>query len=300
MAVVLLFSTEFPPQDVGTLAASPFLNPACLSLVVVIAGLVAAGVLVPVRWLRSGFAGLGILLDCVGIRLPGDRRGPRRPTGRAAARRGRDRPRAGAAPGRRALRGDVEPRPLRTVRHRWRGRRMDCGGPVRDDHVPRSDGLGPDHPAASCRSRDERALVAALLAGAALVAARWLAPMALRRIAVIAAITTVAWVVPFEVYADMVVVLWVAACGRRAGGDALGPPGRHRIRGPRLDPLDRRRWGRLRDRRASRPPVGRGHVRSGASHRSSPCGRSRSSPSPSGRTWLRGTPCSPGGGHGSR
>ena len=35
---------------------------------------------------------------------------------------------------------------------------------------------------------------------------RWLA---LRRIAVIAAIVTAAWVVPFEVYADMVVVLWV-------------------------------------------------------------------------------------------
>ena len=60
---------------------------------------------------------------------------------------------------------------------------------------------------------DERALVAVLLAGSALAAARWLAPVALRRIAVIAAIVTAAWVVPFEVYADLVVVLWVVLAG---------------------------------------------------------------------------------------
>ena len=209
MAVVLLFSTEFPPQDLGTLAASPFLNPACLSLVVVIAGLVAAGILVPVRWLRSGFAGLGILLARVGVRLPGDGRRPRRAAGRAAARRGRDRPRAGTAPGRRALRGDVEPRPLRTVRHRWRSRRVDAAALYAMATFLDPTGWGRITPP-SLPFSDERALVAALLAGAALVAARWLAPMALRRIAVIAAIATVAWVVPFEVYADMVVVLWVA------------------------------------------------------------------------------------------
>ena len=147
MAVVLLFSTEFPPQDLGTLAASPFLNPACLSLAVVLAGLVAAGVLVPVRWLRSGFAGLGILLvawafafQVTGVDLVAL-------LAVAAARRGGPRPRAGTAPGRRALRDDVEPRPVRAVRHRRRGRRVDSIGPVRGGHVPRSHRLGPGHAA---------------------------------------------------------------------------------------------------------------------------------------------------------
>ena len=208
MAVVLLFSTEFPPQDVGTIAASPFLNPAFVSLALVVAGLVAAGVLVPVRWLRSGFAGMGILLvawalafqvtglDLVALlavllpagvvidrglaRLPDDERFVAM---------------SGLVP------FDLAATTAGAVA--WTAAALYAMATFLD---PTGWGrITPPSPPFS----DERALVAALLAGTALVAARWLAPMALRRIAVIAAIATVAWVVPFEVYADMVVVLWV-------------------------------------------------------------------------------------------
>jgi uncharacterized membrane protein len=209
MAVVLLFSTEFPPQDLGTLAASPFLNPACLSLAVVLAGLVAAGVLVPVRWLRSGFAGLGTLLaawafafqvtgvDLVALLaalLPAgvvlDRWLARLPDGERFATTSSlvsfelSATAAGAAA--------------------WTASALYAVATFLDPT-----GWGQVTPP-SLPFSDERALVAALLAGTALAAARWLAPMALRRVAVIAAIVTAAWVVPFEVYADLVVVLWVA------------------------------------------------------------------------------------------
>ncbi len=217
MAVVLLFSTEFPPQDLGTLAASPFLNSSFLSLALVVAGLVAAGVLVPVRWLRSGFAGLGILLiawalafqvtgvDLVALlavllpagvvidrglaRLPDDERF--------------------------AATSNLVPFELSATTGgavAWTASALYAVvtflNPINWGQVT------PPSPPFS----DERALVAALLAGTALAAARWLAPMALRRIAVIAAIVAAAWVVPFEVYADMVVVLWVvlAAAGLAA------------------------------------------------------------------------------------
>jgi uncharacterized membrane protein len=209
MAVVLLFSTEFPPQDVGILATSPFLNPAFVSLVVVVAGLVAAGILVRVRWLCSGFAGLGIVLlawalafqvtgvDLVALlavllpagvvidrglaRLPDDER--------FAAMSGLVTFELSATAG-----GAVA----------WTAAALYAIATFLD---PTGWGrITPPSPPFS----DERALVAALLAGAALAAARWLAPMALRRAAVIAAIVAAAWVVPFEVYADMVVVLWVA------------------------------------------------------------------------------------------
>ena len=209
MAVVLLFSTEFPPQDLGTVAASPFLNPACLSLAVVLAGLVAAGVLVPVRWLRSGFAGLGILLTAwalafqvtgvdlvalLAVLLPAgvilDRGLARLPDDeRFAAMSGLVPFELSATAG-----GAVA----------WMASALYAVATFLDPT-----GWGQVTPPSPPFS-DERALVAALLAGTALAAARWLAPMALRRIAVIAAIVTAAWVVPFEVYADMVVVLWVA------------------------------------------------------------------------------------------
>ncbi|MDQ1324113.1 MAG: hypothetical protein QG587_1449, partial [Chloroflexota bacterium] len=209
MAVVLLFSTEFPPQDLGTVAASPFLNPACLSLVVVLAGLVAAGVLVPVRWIRSGFVGLGILLTAwalafqvtgvdlvalLAVLLPAgvilDRGLARLPENeRFATMSGLVPFQLTASAG-----GAVA----------WMASALYAVVTFLDPT-----GWGQVTPPSPPFS-DERALVGALLAGTALVAARWLAPAALRRIAVIAAIVTAAWVVPFEVYADMVVVLWVA------------------------------------------------------------------------------------------
>lgn len=56
---------------------------------------------------------------------------------------------------------------------------------------------------------DEIALIGLLLTGTALAAGVWLAPLVLRRVAVLAAIATAAWIVPFEVHADLVVVAWV-------------------------------------------------------------------------------------------
>ena len=209
VAVALLFATEFPPQDLGTVAASPFLNPACASLAVVLAGLVAAGVLVPVRWIRSGLAGLGVLLlawallfEVTGVTLVGllavllplgvllDRGLGRLPDGERSG-----------------VLSNLVPFELSATVGGAVAWAAAAAYAVQTLLDPTGWGqVTPPSPAFS----DDRALVAALLAGSALAAASWLLPMALRRIAVMAAIVTAAWVVPFEVYADLVVVLWVA------------------------------------------------------------------------------------------
>jgi uncharacterized membrane protein len=209
MAVVLLFSTEFPRQDLGTLAATPFLNEACASLAVVLVGLGAAAALVPVRWVRSALGGLGILLVAWGLAfqvtgvtlvallavlLPAgvilDRGLGRLPDDERFA------PLPGRVPfGLFATAGGAIA---------WMASALYS---VATFLEPTQWGVVTPPPVAFT---DQRALVAALLAGAALAAARWLLPVVLRRVAVIAALVTVAWVVPFEVYADLVVVLWVA------------------------------------------------------------------------------------------
>jgi hypothetical protein len=208
MAVALLLSTEFPPRHLGETAATPFLHPEVASLAIVLCGLAGGGVLVGVRWVRSLLAGLGVLLvawalgfevtgpTLVGLlvlllpaaiiidraleRLPDDPRYERFAgvTGFASFSTV-----AGAtawvAAAAYALSRYLDPTG-------W--------GSVTPPAVPFS---------------DERALVAALLVAAAIAAARWVRPGVLRRTAVVAAIATTAWVVPFEVYADFVVVLWV-------------------------------------------------------------------------------------------
>ena len=57
--------------------------------------------------------------------------------------------------------------------------------------------------------RDERTLIAVLLAGSAIAAATWTLVPAFRRLSIVAAFAVVAAVIPFEVYADWVAVLWV-------------------------------------------------------------------------------------------
>ena len=121
------------------------------------------GPLAPFRPRRSGHPA-----DRMGARLPGDGRRPRRAAGRAAAHRGRDRPRAGPVAGGRAVRDDVGPRPVRAVRQCGRSGRVDGRGPVCDGHVPRSHGLGSGHPAAGAlhgRARRRGRLPRALGAG---------------------------------------------------------------------------------------------------------------------------------------
>lgn len=225
MAVGLLFATEYP-LDRSVTFETPFLHPQAASLGVVLLMLLGAGALVGVRWLRSSLAGLGVLLVAWALhdefqdvarvatlaallplavildrglaRLREDRTFAElaravRFTGFASA--------AGALTWLFALAFAVGEL-LRPVD--W--------GRVSPPAVPFS---------------DDRALVAALLAGAALAAARWLPSVPHRRVAVIAAILVGAWVVPFEVYADGVVVLWVVLGAVAAGAfrvDRAGDP----------------------------------------------------------------------------
>ena len=102
------------------------------------------GPLDPLRLRRPGHPA-----DCVGPRVPGDGRRPRRAAGRPAARRGDPRPRAGPTARERALRDDVWPRPVPTVSECGRCGRVDGIGPVRGGDVPRPHGLGSGHPAVS-------------------------------------------------------------------------------------------------------------------------------------------------------
>jgi uncharacterized membrane protein len=209
MAVALLLSTEFPPRRLGDIAATPFLHAEVASLAIVLAGLVGGGVLVAVRWVRSLLAGIGLLLvawafgfevtgpTLVGLLvlllpagiiidralgwLPDDPRfAPLADATEFASFSTVAGAAAWVAAAAYALSRYLDPTG-------W--------GSVTPPAVPFS---------------DERALVAALLVAAALAAARWLGPGMFRRAALVAAVVAAAWVVPFEVYADVVVVLWVA------------------------------------------------------------------------------------------
>ncbi len=209
LAVLLLLTTEYPPSGLGDVTGTPFLNPAGASLGVVLAGLAAAGALVGVRWIRSALAGIGILLvawaagsEVEGTALVGllaillpigvivDRGLVRLPEARRYAWLQDALPfdqLAGAA-------GLVA----------WSSalvfalsRYLDpvTWGSVTPPPVPFT---------------DDRALAAALLAASALAAARWTSLAAVRQAGVIAAVLIAALLVPFEVYADWVVVIWVA------------------------------------------------------------------------------------------
>ena len=213
MAIALLFATEYPPSQLGETATTPFLHPETLSLAIVLAGLAAGGALIGVRWIRSALAATGILLTAwalafevtgpafvglmvlllpIGViidrglaRLPEDPRfAPASPSSISPTDSAVFATLAGAvawsAAALYALGRYLSP--------------MDWGR-VTPPSIPFS---------------DERSLVGALLALGALAAARWLVPMVFRRAAIMAAIVVAAWVVPFEVYADVVVVLWVA------------------------------------------------------------------------------------------
>ncbi len=213
MAIALLFATEYPPSRLGETAATPFLHPEALSLAIVLAGLAAGAALIGVRWIRSAFAGLGILL--VAWALVFEVTGPvlvgllvlLLPIG-VAIDRGLQRlpedPRLTQAIDWAGEPGDTVVLATLAGITAWcvaalyaLGRYlnpMDWGRVV-PPSIPFS---------------DVRALVAALLILGALAAACLLVSMAYRRTAIMAAIVVAAWVVPFEVYADFVVVLWVA------------------------------------------------------------------------------------------
>jgi uncharacterized membrane protein len=225
MTVVLLLHTEFPVGEPVILAATPFLNASCASLAVALAGLVAAGALVGVRWIRSALGGAGLLLVAwaLGFQVSGlpliGFLAALLPAGvildRGLARLPED-PRFAAA----ALIGlDL----FATIAGAlaWGAAALTAGG----QYLNPLDWGRVTPPAVPFT--DERAVAAALLALSALAATRWLAPMALRRVALVAAILVGAWVVPFEVHADLVVVLWVtlaASAMVAAAWDRRGEP----------------------------------------------------------------------------
>ena len=212
MAVALLLATEFPPRRLGEIASTPFLHPEVASLAIVLAGLVGAGTLVGVRWVRSLLAGVGILL--LAWALGFEATGPTLvgllvlllPAG-VILDRGLER-----------LPDDPLCAPLSAVTGfalsstvagaaAW----IAAAAYALDRYLDPTDWGAVTPPAVPFS--DERALVAALLVAAALAAARWLGAGALRRAAVVAAVVVAAWVVPFEVYADVVVVLWIVLAG---------------------------------------------------------------------------------------
>ena len=209
LVLVFLTSAEFPRELIGVPVAVPFLNLAWLSLLIVLAGLVGAGLLLSVRWVRSGLAAIGVLLvayalafQVTGIALVAllavllpvavvlDRGLARLADGR--------RPGALAridVPAFAATAAGVVP---------WLAAAVYAASPF---ITPTNWGSVTPPPVPFT---DERALVGALLAGSALASARWLAQVQARRLAYLVAVLCVAWVVPFEVYADGVVILWVA------------------------------------------------------------------------------------------
>lgn len=203
---------EYPIKTFGTLFPTPFQHPAAVSLAIALAGLLVAGALLPVRWVRSALAGAGLLL--VAYALPFELTGTSLiaalvvllPVGILVDRGLSLLP---DAPGFGAL------AELSTYRQSastagalvWAGAALHA----LDAFLPPWR-WGLETPPA-IPFNDERALVGALLAGSALVAARWLVPMAARRVAVMAALAVAGVVIPFEVYADGVSVLWVGLAG---------------------------------------------------------------------------------------
>ncbi|MCJ7712001.1 MAG: DUF2339 domain-containing protein, partial [Chloroflexi bacterium] len=209
LAVVLLFVTEYPPSGLGDVTGTPFINPAGASLGVVLAGLAVAGALVGVRWVRSALAGIGILLVAwaAGSEVEGT-----------------------ALVGLLAILlpiGVIVDRGLRRLAEAERYTWLQPVLPF--DQLAGAAGLvawssalmfalsryldpvswGSVTPPA-VPFIDDRALAAALLAASALAAARWTRLAVGRRAGVIAAVLIAALLVPFEVYADWVLVLWVA------------------------------------------------------------------------------------------
>ena len=212
-SIALLFANAFPLDQFGTIVAQPFTGPETVSLVVVLAGLVAAGVMTAVRGIRSGLVAIGVLL--VGWALEFEVAGVALIAAQVVllplavlADRGLGRlteePRFAkplALPNEAALLASTAGLIAWTAgaMNAWVGFLAITGwGVVTPPAIPFT---------------DERALVGALLAGSMLAAARWVSPAIARRAAVLADIVVAVWVVPFEVYADGVVVLWLGLAG---------------------------------------------------------------------------------------
>lgn len=209
-AVALLFTSEFPVHVMGGVGVVPFW-PRMLSLVAVLAGLAAAGTLLPVRWLRSTLAAVAVVVlawaavvEMTGPALVGAL-AVLLPAGAVAARgleRFADRdPFEGALP---ALRLD------QAVAVAGAGGwalasciTLTIGNPAVSPYE------WPGHPLPGIPFTDPETLVTALLAGAAIAAARWLPAAAARSAGMGLAIAWAAILVPLEVDVAWTVVFWV-------------------------------------------------------------------------------------------
>lgn len=212
VAIALLFATEYPVRLLGSVAAAPFDGPRAVSLLIVLVGLATAAALTAIRGVRSALVGIGVLLvtwalpfEVTGVALVATQVVllPLAVVGdRALARLPEDRSFAALALPRGAALLASSAGVLAWVAGAWyalaRFVPPMSWGSVTPPSIPFS---------------DERALVAALVAGAALAAARWVVPPGARRAGVLAAIVAGAVVVPFEVFADGVVVLWLGLAG---------------------------------------------------------------------------------------
>ena len=212
LAVAHLVVVEYPfsqLDDVLAAETAPGAGGATLSLIGVVVAIAVAAAIIPVRWIRSALLGIAILV--VAWAAPFTVAGPEligvwavllplgvmldawlaRTHGGRDARRARSRPRR-PDPG-----------------HGGRGRRLVDRGPVRAGRPAVAGPVGDHHAAQPAVHGRSRAVVGALLAGTALAAAVWTPLVLVRRVAIGAAIVAAAAVVPVEVYADGVSVLWV-------------------------------------------------------------------------------------------
>jgi hypothetical protein len=209
LAVLAFIGVEAPPARLAeAVPATPYVDRLAVSLAIMLAGLLAAGIRLGTRGIRSGLAGIGVLLVAwsVPLELDGTARIamlavllPLAVVGDRLIARSRDARRfaflalpgeagalASAAGGISWLAGLAVAVASPLDPGRW--------GSVTPPPIPFS---------------DETALVAVLLAGTAVAAAAWAVSAAARELLMLGALVPVALVVPLEVYADGVVVLWL-------------------------------------------------------------------------------------------
>jgi len=212
LAIGDLVLVRYPVDGYGTRFATPFMHPEGASLGIVLVALAAAGVLLPARWVRSALGGLGVLV--MTYVLPFELTGTALVAGLVVLLP------AGILVDRALALVDEDRRFTRLIALSrfslwsaaagavaWTAAAADALGtyvsPLR---------WGLETPPAIPFS-DDRALVGALLVVSALAAVRWLEPMPARRAAAVAALLALGDLVPFEVFADGVAVLWIVLAG---------------------------------------------------------------------------------------
>jgi hypothetical protein len=226
-AIAVVVGVEYAPARLGgSIPAVPYAGEPALSLAIVLAGLVVVGARLGTRSIRSALAGIGVLLIAwsapfelgqtariallsalLPLAVVADRLIARLPEARRFA-FVRTPPEAGglaSAAGGLSWAAGLAIAVVYVLRPLW-------WGTTRPPAIPFS---------------DETALVAVVLAGAAIAAASWAVSSNARQLALFGSLVPLGLAVPLEVYADFVVVLWlalaVAALAITRPGDLLRP-----------------------------------------------------------------------------